>query len=96
MTSLSRLRQSILAREGVERSEAIRWAPSPAQVVQVLYKTPKALYLELRYNVKIENILFAGDLFDVCEKLGFEVDKSTVCRWRQRVLRLIYSAGIWE
>lgn len=53
-------------------------------------KTAKMLYLELRYNCRIEEILLSGSLSVVARKLGGEVDTSTISKWIKK-LRLRYT-----
>ena len=53
-------------------------------------KTPMIRYLEQKYNVAIDEVIMSGSLNQVVDKLGKEVDRSTVSRWIKR-FRLRYS-----
>jgi len=54
-------------------------------------KTSMMQYLELKYNVSMEEVLLSGSLAVVAKKLGNEVDTSTISKWIKR-LKLRYSA----
>lgn len=48
-------------------------------------KTPKMKYLELKYKQPIEKLLLSGSLNAVANKLGKEVDASTISKWIKRL-----------
>jgi len=41
--------------------------------------------LELKYHIKIEQVLFCGSLSEVVYRLNGDIDRSTVSRWRKYI-----------
>ena len=62
----------------------------PAIDVDTNGKTKHMQYLELKYGVRIEEVLLSGTLEEVVKRLGGEVNYSTISRWIKR-LKLRYS-----
>lgn len=44
---------------------------------------PKMKYIEAKYNIKVRTDIFIGSINDVCSRYGWEVDRSTISRWRK-------------
>ncbi len=58
-------------------------------------KTAQMKYLETKYQLHLEKIIFKGSLSDVERVLHYEIDRSTVSRWRAHIRKhlglIIYS-----
>tara|TARA_Y100000310_G_scaffold345865_1_gene471877 strand:+ start:21851 stop:22030 length:180 start_codon:yes stop_codon:yes gene_type:complete len=46
-------------------------------------------YLELKYNMAVELTIFNGSLDDIVRLVNYEIDRSTISRWRRHVLRYV-------
>lgn len=88
--AISSLRKRILTRRGVKAVE-----PGTKRMLQLedlpdyFPKTDRMRLLESRYHIRLEMEVFTGSLTDVCRKLNWEVDRSTVSRWRKHILRYV-------
>lgn len=61
----------------------------PAEEIHLL---PKMKYIEAKYNVKIKIDIFIGSLNDVCMRYRWEVDRSTISRWRKYMRQFLMEA----
>ena len=50
---------------------------------------PKMLFIEAKYGVKIKLDIFKGSLNDVCTRYHWDVDRSTISRWRKYMRRFM-------
>lgn len=50
---------------------------------------PKMKYIEAKYNVKVKTDIFIGSLNDVCQRYNWEIDRSTISRWRKYLKRYL-------
>lgn len=50
---------------------------------------PKMKYIEVKYNVKIKIDIFKGSINDVCSRYKWEIDRSTISRWRKYMKRFL-------
>lgn len=53
---------------------------------------PKMKYIEAKYNVKVKTDIFIGSINDVCQRYKWEVDRSTISRWRRYLKRFLMEA----
>ena len=53
---------------------------------------PKMKYIEVKYNVKVRLDVFKGSINDVCSRYEWEVDRSTISRWRKYLKRFLMEA----
>lgn len=53
---------------------------------------PKMLYIEAKYKVKVKIDIFIGSINDVCSRYGWEIDRSTISRWRKYMRRFLMEA----
>lgn len=84
-TPIAKLRRQILEAKGITLSKHTK-KPKPIELPPDKFpKTGKMKYLELRYHLLIEEVIFTMSLNSLVQKLGGEVDRATVSRWRQRV-----------
>ena len=58
----------------------------PAEEIPLL---PKMKYIEAKYDVKVKTDIFIGSLNDVCMRYQWEVDRSTISRWRKYLRRYL-------
>jgi len=88
--SISSLRRRILKHKGIEAVE-----PGTKRLLQLddlpdyFPKTSLMRYIETKYHIRLEREVFKGSLTDVCKKLGWEVDRSTISRWRKHILQYV-------
>jgi len=50
---------------------------------------PKMKYIEARFGVKVKTDIFCGSINDVCRRYRWEVDRSTISRWRKYMRRFL-------
>lgn len=50
---------------------------------------PKMLYIQEKYKVRVVFDVFVGSLTDVCIRYKWEVDRSTISRWRKYMRQFI-------
>lgn len=59
--------------------------PDKYEQADTYYKSPKMKYIETKYKLHLEAVIFRGSLLDICKLLNWEVDRSTVSRWRKHI-----------
>jgi len=88
--AISSLRKRILKHKGIEAVE-----PKTKRLLQLedlpdyFPKSSLMRYIEAKYYIRLEREIFTGSLTDVCQKLGWEVDRSTISRWRKHILQYV-------
>jgi len=82
-TPISKIRRQILKQRGVELAphtkEPLQYADAPAPY----HKTPLMKFIELKFQDKIENLIFNGTVREVGKRFG--VDYSTISKWRKLI-----------
>ena len=53
---------------------------------------PKMKYIEAKFGVKVKEDVFIGSINDVCQRYKWEVDRSTISRWRKYLKRFLMEA----
>ena len=53
---------------------------------------PKMKYIEAKYKVKVKVDIFIGSLNDVARRYQWDVDRSTISRWRKYMRRYLIEA----
>jgi len=86
-TSTAELRRRILTGKGVKPAKHTKRMLTTDQQPDDYPKTAKMKMLEYKYHIKLESILFKGSLLDVCRMLQYDVDRSTISRWRKYVMK---------
>ena len=69
--------------------------PQPEEDITTMENVPllpKMKYIEAKYNVKIKTDIFIGSINDVCSRYGWEIDRSTISRWRKYMKRFLMEA----
>lgn len=84
-TSSAELRRRILGAKGVKPAKHTKRMLTTDQQPDDYPKTAKMKMLEYKYHIKLESILFIGSLLDVQKMLHYDVDRSTISRWRKYV-----------
>lgn len=85
---LSDLRQKILAARKVTLPKHPRKPVPISPPKPSLYpKSTKMMYLEVKYKISIHKVIWDGSLDDVCKRFNYEVDRSTISRWRTHILK---------
>mgnify|MGYP001561718513 CR=1 FL=1 len=83
--SLAELQRRILHRKGVVLEKHTRHPISLDIHPDTYHKTPKMKYIELKYHIRLENILPFYSLNELRQKFGGEVDTGTLSRWRKYI-----------
>lgn len=91
-TSIAELRRRVLLRRGVVPAKHTKKLLTFEEEPDDYPKTPKMKYIELKYHIRIEKEIFIGSLFDVSKRFRYEVDRSTVLRWRRYIKGIIYTS----
>jgi len=52
-------------------------------------KTPLMKYIETKYTILLKLDIYRGSINDVCSHYGWEVDRSTISRWRKVIRRYL-------
>lgn len=84
-TPISKLRRQILGNRGIVLSERTKKPIKISDLPDEYPKTPEMKYLEQKLSIHLEKVIFIGSLNDVRKKLNWEVDRSTVSRWRKHI-----------
>ena len=84
-TSLAKLRRQMLQRKGVTPAKHTRKLLTFEEQPDPYPKTSKMRYIELRYHLRLEDIIFKGSLQQVCARIGYSVNRSTILRWRRYI-----------
>lgn len=81
------IRNKLLKERGITRTSPERHKRKkflPANRFTISHKTPKMMYLEMKYNKRIEDILISGSLSSIVRAYGGELSPSTVSKWIKR------------
>lgn len=90
--STAELRRRIIKEHGVTPHRVPYYLPEqePYDETSVdFHKTPKMKYIEIKCGILLKNDIYLGSLNEVCSRYGWEVDRSTVSRWRKVIRRYI-------
>ena len=87
MSTASNIRKKIMKQRGVEFKKLSR---KPVKVKSPAFpapykKTRLMELLELRFQTRIEDLIFKGSIYDVEKRLG--VDATTISKWRTFILK---------
>ncbi|KKK84272.1 hypothetical protein LCGC14_2785050 [marine sediment metagenome] len=52
-------------------------------------KTNLMKYIETKYIILLKQDIYRGSINDVCSRYGWEVDRSTISRWRKIIRRYL-------
>ncbi len=52
-------------------------------------KTALMKYVETKYSISLKLDIYKGSINDVCSRYGWEVDRSTISRWRKKIRRYL-------
>ena len=52
-------------------------------------KTSLMKYIETKYNILLKQDIYKGSINDVSSRYGWEVDRSTISRWRKIIRRYL-------
>lgn len=63
--------------------------PEDLTIIENIPLLPKMKYIEAKYNVKVRTDVFIGSINDVCQRYKWEVDRSTISRWRRYLRRFL-------
>lgn len=85
-TPLTKLRRKILTGRGIATTAPRTKRPlTEADLPDPYPKSPHMKYLEIKYTTKLELVIFKGSLSDICQRFNWEVDRSTISRWRKHI-----------
>ena len=84
-TSLAELRRRILKQKDVTPAKHTRKMLSFEEQPDDYPKTSTMKYIELKYRVRLEKEIYTGSLNDVCKRFNYEIDRSTISRWRKHI-----------
>ena len=93
-TPTSKIRRKVLKRAGVLPAPYTKRMQTVDEQPDKFPKTDKMKVLELRYHLKLEDIIFKGSLTDVVKQFGNEVERSTVSKWRKYIRIALVDASI--
>ncbi len=54
-------------------------------------KTPLMKYVEAKFGILLKLDIYKGSINDVCSRYNWEVDRSTISRWRKIIRRYVIS-----
>lgn len=80
-TSSSKIKKRILKQRGVELEKHTRKPITYDDLPSLYPKTQLMKYVELKFNDRLENIIFDGTIYELEKKLG--VDATTISKWRK-------------
>ena len=82
---VAKLRRKILKDKGVEPAPHTRRMLTIDERPDLYPKTPLMKMMELKYHLKLESVIYEGSLDDIVKLFNYEVDRSTISRWRQYI-----------
>jgi len=94
----ARLRQRILKERGLIPPKPkkvklpINHEPEDLTIIENIPLLPKMKYIEAKYNIKVKTDIFIGSINDVCSRYKWEIDRSTISRWRRYLKRFLMEA----
>jgi len=80
-TQPSKIRKKILQQRGVELQKHTRKPITYDDLPSLYPKTRLMKYIELKFNAKLEDIIFTGTIYELEKKLG--IDSTTISKWRK-------------
>ena len=91
--SIPELRRRIIKREGLVPPKVppfyLSEQPEYDESKVEFPMTALMKYIETKYNIKLKLDIYKGSINDVCSRYGWEVDRSTVSRWRRIIRRYL-------
>ncbi len=85
---LSDLRKQILDSRKVTLPKHTRVSTTPPPP-DLYPTTTKMKYLAIKYHIELHFSIFTGSLDDAVQLFGYEVDRSTISRWRKHILKYV-------
>lgn len=83
-TPISKLRAQVLNQRGVKPAKRTKKLQTVDEQPDTWPKTDKMKALEYKYHIKLDSCLLNGSLSEVVKFLNYEVDRSTISKWRKR------------
>lgn len=96
--TIDRLRQQILKERGLIPPKPKKVKLPLPKIEEDLTTTenvpllPKMKYIEVKYGVKVRIDIFIGSINDVCSRYKWEIDRSTISRWRKYMRQYLVEA----
>jgi len=84
-TPITQLKRQILDRKGVQPAKRTKRMLTVDEQPDAFRKTSTMKLIEYKYHIKIENEIFLGSLMDVVRRFNYNIDKSTVSKWRKYI-----------
>jgi len=84
-TPITQLKRQILNRSGVQPAKRTKRMLTVDEQPDIFHKTSTMKLIEYKYHIKIENEIFLGSLMDVVRRFNYDIDKSTVSKWRKYI-----------
>lgn len=91
-TSTRKLREQILREHGLaprHKKSSPTTALSYDELSVDFHKTPLMHYIEEHFGVTLKVDIYKGSLNEVCSRYNWEVNRSTVSRWRRYIRRYL-------
>lgn len=91
----SKLREQIMRKRGLippKQKRVDAYADQPEEDLTLIENVPllpKMKYIEAKYGVKVRLDIFQGSLNEVVRRYNWEIDRSTVSRWRKYMRQYI-------
>ena len=92
MVTTQELRRRILKDIGAKPHHAPYFLPPREPYYESQYdfpKTPLMLYIEAKYGIKLKEDIYRGSINDLCSRYHWEIDRSTISRWRKYIRRYL-------
>ena len=96
--AISKLRHQIMKERGLVPPKPkrikipIEHEPEDLTLIENIPLLPKMKYIESKYNIRVRTDVFIGSINDVCQRYHWEVDRSTISRWRKYLKRFLMEA----
>jgi len=84
-THITQLKRQILNRSGVQPAKRTKRMLTVDEQPDTFHKTPTMKLIEYKYHIKIEDEIFIGSLMDTVRRFNYDIDKSTVSKWRKYI-----------
>ena len=81
-TPIAKLKRSIMKQKGIAGFEPkTKELITPDQLPTPYHRTRHMLYLELKFKLSIQELIYQGTIYETADKLG--TDPTTISKWRK-------------
>ncbi len=91
--TIKELRRRIIKEHGLTPPKSPPYflpdAPPYDESAVDIHKTSLMKYIETKYKISLKLDIYRGSINDTCSRYNWEVDRSTISRWRKIIRRYL-------